>query len=154
MMWGVTGSAMFRPLVTVLVLAPLAACSDPVPALPAPVFTRATGVPGFIVECRNTAERPLSPVEQLGALRLDGAVIEARGGIGSLLGGFPPDVPPGQTWKVVVVLHPGKVVGTVRTLEFPPRVQRVDRAVPLIKGRHRVAFQCAGEWTEEVAFDW
>lgn len=56
---------------------------------------------------RNSAAavlEPVSPLFAIGALRLNGVTIERPPEIGSLLGGPPPDVAPGQTWEHLVVL--------------------------------------------------
>ena len=145
---------MLKAVAVVVGLAAVSACSDPAPRLPPPVFTRTPGLPGFIVECRNMTERAISPVDSIKALRLDGAIIKSKGSIGSVPGGFPPDVPPGKTWHHVVVLHPGSVTGTSSSMGMEPGMLKTDWGVPLGKGRHTVAFQCAGEWTAEVSFDW
>lgn len=144
---------LFKDFAVVLALAAASACSDPAANLPAPVFTRSAGLPGFVVECRNTTDRPMSRVDAIQALRLDGAVMASQGGIGSLLGGPPPDVAPGKTWNHVVVLHPDRITRT-SSVGLEPGTLMKNWAVPLGKGRHTVAFQCAGEWTADVSFDW
>ena len=137
-----------------LAFAALAACSRSL-TLPPPVFTETTVYPGFIVECRNTTAQPVSPLNPIAALRLDGAVIAAQGFIGSRLGGAPPDVPPGGTFKHRVILHPDKLTSTSSSgLEGTGAKRQTDWAVPLTKGRHSVAFQCLGIWTKEVSFRW
>lgn len=145
---------MMRNLPLVLGLAAAAACAGP-PALPPPVFTRTTGLPGFVVECRNTTDRAMSPSQSVAALRLDGVVTKSRGSIGSFPGGVPTDVSPGGSWKVLVVLHPGTVnhsnsIGLIGT----GAMLQADWGVPLSKGQHTVAFECAGNWSEAVSFGW
>lgn len=70
----------------VLALA-VSACSTPATRLPVPVFTRTFGLPAFVVECRNTTVRPISPVDAITTLRLDGVIITSPGTLGSYLGG-------------------------------------------------------------------
>ena len=120
--------------------------------LPAPVFTRAMGLPTFIVKCRNMTNGPISPVDPIKALRLDGTSIESKGSIGSILGGLPPDVAPGETWNYMIVLHPDTVFRT-SNIGLEPGMLKKDWGVPMDRGRHTVAFQCAGEWTAEASFD-
>ena len=135
-------------------LAALLACSRSL-TLPPAVFTETTAYPGFIVECRNTTTQPVSPLRPIGALRLDGVVIAPTGFIGSLLGGVPPDVPPGGSFNHRVILHPDTITRTSSVgLEDTGAKRQTDWAVPLSKGRHSVAFQCLGTWTKEVSFKW
>lgn len=58
----------------------------------------------LLIDCRHTSSEPVSPLFAIGALRLNGVTIERPPEIGSLLGGPPPDVAPGQTWEHLVVL--------------------------------------------------
>ena len=146
---------MFKRRAVAVALTAAAACSAPTASLPAPVFTRTLGLPGFVIECRNSTDRPITRIENsITALRLDGEIIQSRGGIGSVLGGLPPDVPPGQKWNYVVVLHPNKVVRTSSGVGLETGTLKKDWAVPLKKGRHTVAFQCAGDWTADASFEW
>ena len=146
---------MAKSLALAVALTAAAACSPPAASLPAPVFTRAFGPPGFVIECRNSTDQPITRIENsITALRLDGEIIQSRGSIGSVLGGLPPDVPPGQKWNYVVVLHPDKVVRTSSGMGLEPGTLKTDWAVPLKKGRHTVAFQCAGDWTADASFEW
>jgi len=146
---------MFKSLAFGVGLAAVSACSDRAARLPLPAFTRTPGLPGFIVECRNTTDRPISRTDgPVKALRLDGVLIKSKGSLGSVPGGFPPDVPPGETWKHVVVLHPDSVTRTSSSMGLELGMLKTDWGVPLGKGRHTVAFQCAGEWTADVSFDW
>lgn len=71
-----------------------------------------------------------------------------------MLGGLPPDVPPGKRWNYVVVLHPDKATRTSTGMGLEPGTLKTDWGVPLEKGRHTVAFQCAGEWTADASFEW
>ena len=147
-----SGQRISSDITIVLALAAASACVQPGARLAAPVFTPTMGLPAFIVECRNTTDRPISPVNPIGALRLDGATIKSRGSIGSLLGGYPPDVAPGKTWNYMIVLHPGTVTRT-SNVGLQPGMFKTDWGVPMEKRPHTVAFQCAGEWTAEVSFD-
>jgi hypothetical protein len=123
--------------------------------LPPAVFISTTAYPTFIVECRNTTARPVSPSNPIAALRLDGQVIATKGSIGSYLGGVPPDVPPGETFRHGVILHPDKISRTSSAgLEDTGAQFHTNWAVPLSKGRHSVAFQCLGAWTQPVSFLW
>ena len=147
-----SGQRVSSVITVVLALAATSACGHPAARLAAPVFTPTMGLPAFIVECRNRTDRPISPVDPIKALRLDGATIESRGSIGSLLGGYPPDVAPGRTWNYMIVLHRGAVTRT-SNFGLEPGMLKRDWGVPMEKGNHTVAFQCAGEWTAETSFD-
>ncbi|HEX6974432.1 MAG TPA: hypothetical protein VF147_08525, partial [Vicinamibacterales bacterium] len=59
----------------------------------------------------------------------------------------------GGRWTYVVVLHPGTVHTTSR-VELQGDVAAINRGVPLERGAHRVAFQCAGRWTAELPFEY
>lgn len=134
--------------------AALAAC-DPTPALPPPLVIRTAAYPDFVVECRNTTARPVSPTAPITALRLDGVVIASKGSIGSYLGGMPPHVAPGGTFKHRVILHPDTITRTSsQGLEGTGARLQTDWAIPLSKGRHSVAFQCLDNWTDAVTFEW
>ena len=117
-----------------------------------PTYSEAAGLPGFLVECRNSGTEPVSPILAVTALQLDGHVIESRGSIGSLIGGPPADVPPGHTWTHLVVLTPSKMGmsgGTTLGASL-----RIDWPVSIGSGEHTVAFKCAGNWSEPVGFAW
>ena len=120
--------------------------------LPKPTYSEAAGLPGFLIECRNSGTEPVSPVSGVTALRVDGRVIESRGRVGSLPGGPPADVRPGHTWTHLVVLTPSKMgISGGPTLGAS---LRTDWPVSIGNGEHIVAFRCAGNWTEPVRFQW
>jgi len=147
-----SGPRVFSVITVVLAFAAASACGRSAARLEAPAFTPMMGLPAFIVECRNTTDGPISPVNPIDALRLDGATIRSQGTVGSLLGGYPPDVAPGKRWNYMIVLHPGTVTRT-SNVGLKPGMFKTDWGVPMEKGSHTVAFQCAGEWTAETSFD-
>jgi hypothetical protein len=135
---------------------PTRAERGPVTSLAAPQYVSTLAYPAFLVECRNETPEPMDPAFSLEALRLDRQDIRSKALLGSFLGGFPGPVPPGGSWKVLVELRP-ETSGFRTSLtgnDGTDALFRVSWPVALARGAHTVAFQCAGEWTREAAFNW
>lgn len=141
--------------ISLLLAAPLLAQTTPRPGI-IPAFTPRESAPAFAVECHNNAPWPV-PWPTIRTIRLDGdARALAAGVVGSLLG--TPDerfeVAPGAIHRVLFVLIPG----TESTSSSPgqglgARV-RQGWSLPLAPGRHRLAVECLGQWSKEIAFVW
>ena len=130
-----------------------------------PIFSDREAKPLFRVECLNDTLQTIHP-DGLTAIRLDG--VEKKepdpsgfvprgdpgGVVGSMLGGFPSPVPPGGLWTFELALDPA-TAWLFRGRTTAQGTWRVDWYVAsLAPGRHAVAVQCGGVWSEDVAFWW
>ena len=122
----------------------------------APFFTRVDEAPAFFVECRNDTGRTLSSGADVwafaGALRIDGKEsVETGGRIGP---GLTQDVKPGGMWRGIIALRQSREgSGFSAPVEFGAMV-RSGRVVPLTPGRHTIAAQCNGAWSDDLVFYW
>jgi hypothetical protein len=138
-----------------LLAAPLLAQTTTRPGI-IPAFTPRESAPAFVVECHNNSASPV-PWPTIRTIRLDGDDRVLVGGIaGSLLGtpGERFEVAPGAVHRVLFVLSPG----TQNTSSSPgqglgARV-RQGWIVPLTPGKHRLAVECLGQWSDGIAFVW
>lgn len=115
-------------------------------------FDRIDDGPAFFVECRNTSGEPVSSGAGVwtSSLRLDGTTVpddELRTGPG-----LTTDVKPGQLWRGIVALRQS-YRGFFPAVKFGALV-RSARVLPLSQGRHSIAVQCAGVWSDEFEFYW
>jgi hypothetical protein len=106
--------------------------------------------PAFLLECRNTTQGAIRPMRTGDMMRIDGQLPTASGYGTS--GPQQPLIEPGGSWKEIAVLHASRSV-TARTPSFGAII-RSDSSVVLTPGRHTVAFQCGGTWSDESAFYW
>ena len=138
-----------------LLAAPLLAQTTTRPEI-IPAFTPRESAPAFVVGCHNRSASAI-PWPTIRKIRLDGRDRELVGGIaGSLLGapGERFEVAPGAIHRVLFVLSPG----TESTSSSPgqglgARV-RQGWILPITPGRHRLAIECLGQWSAEIAFVW
>lgn len=107
--------------------------------------------PAFLLECRNATGASIRPIRTMDMMRLDGQV-EANSGGSAHSGDEPPLIAPGGSWKEVVVLRASRL-----STGGNPGLGAIfmfDTTVAMIPGRHTVAFQCGGTWSDESAFYW
>src|SRR4051812_14236989 len=121
-----------------------------------PAFTPRESGPAFVVECHNNSASAV-PFPTIRSIRLDGSPRELTGGIvGSIIGGPGErlEVAPGASHGVLFILvqdtggvssSPGRGLGA--------RVRQGWR-LPIDSGRHRLAVECLGEWSDEITFAW
>jgi hypothetical protein len=119
-----------------------------------PAFTPREPSPAFVVECHNDAASSV-PWPTIRKIRLDGNEHELLGGIvGSLLGapGERFEVAPGAIHHLLFVLSPG---GTSSSPSegLGARV-RQGWTLTIARGSHRLAVECLGRWSDEIAFLW
>jgi hypothetical protein len=115
-------------------------------------FDRIDDGPAFFVECRNTRGEHVSSGADVWAssIRLDGTTVpDSENRMGP---GLTTDVGPGQLWRGIVALRQSY-------RSFFPAVKfgalvRSARVLPLSQGRHTIAVECAGVWSEEFEFYW
>ena len=114
-------------------------------------FDRIDDGPAFFLECRNTSGESVSSGADVwvGSLRLDGTTVPDEPHTGP---GLTTDVKPGQLWRGIVALRQSY-------RPFFPAVKfgalaRSARVLPLSQGRHTIAVQCAGIWSEDFEFYW
>lgn len=138
-----------------LLAAPLLAQTTTRPGLVA-AFTPRESEPAFVVECHNESASAV-PWPTIRTIRLDGNIRELVGGIlGSLIGtpGERFEVEPGAIHRVLFVLSQG----TQRTSSSPGQGlgARVTQGwlLPITPGKHRLAVECLGQWSDETTFVW
>jgi len=119
-----------------------------------PFFDRLDDGPAFFVECRNTSGRALSSGATVWreALRIDGTVVPAPGRFNETLPGLTMDVAPGETWRGILALRQSNG-------SFTPAVKfgallREARVFSIREGKHTVAVQCGGVWSDDLTFYW
>jgi hypothetical protein len=121
-----------------------------------PAFTPRESSPAFVVGCRNNSASAV-PWPTIRWIRLDGNERELSGGIvGSLIGtpGERFEVAPGAVHWVLFVLSSvteGSSTSPGRGLDARVRQAWV---VPVAPGRHRLAVECLGQWSDEITFVW
>jgi hypothetical protein len=119
-----------------------------------PYFDRIDDGPAFFVECRNTGGEPVSSGADVwpdaSSVRIDGATVPDDGvRIGP---GLTTAVAPGQLWRGIIALRQS-------SNSFGPAVRwgalvRSSRVIPLGQGRHTIAVECAGVWSDDFKFYW
>lgn len=117
---------------------------------PVAIFATSQHEPTFMFDCRNTSAAPIRPMGLRIATKLDGNVIESRGGGGSV---GPEPLGPAQSWKVMIVLRQKDSTNGAGQNHLGERRQ-VLVSLPMTIGLHRLAFRCAGNWSEEIEFYW
>lgn len=116
-----------------------------------PFFDRVDDGPAFFIECRNTTGQTLSSGAKVWreALRVDGALVPDPPERGPDL---TMDVPPGKTWRGILALRQS------HTSFFPAvsfgALVRVARELTLGEGKHTIAVQCGGVWSDDFTFYW
>lgn len=119
-------------------------------------FDRVDDGPAFFVECLNTGKVAVSsgaevwPSIQSGTIRVDGVVVPPPQGF--MGPGLSQDVAPGQTWRGIIALRQADS-GYGPAVRFGA-LKRFALTYPLKPGRHVIAFQCGGTWSEEYPFYW
>ena len=118
-------------------------------------FSRIDDGPAFFVECRNGGGAKLSSSAGLwagmgaGSLRVDGVLLPQQASMGP---GLSTDVEPGQPWRGIIVLRQSE------TSYFPAvkfgALKRITQIYPIQEGRHVIAVQCEGIWSDDFAFYW
>jgi hypothetical protein len=122
-----------------------------------PAFTPRESAPAFVVECRNTSASAV-PWPTIQTIRLDGSDLELAGRIVSSQLGTPGErfeVAPGATHRLLFVLS----AGTDKTASSPSqgldaRVRQAWALPLLAPGRHHLAVECLGSWSDEGTFVW
>ena len=114
-------------------------------------FDRIDDGPAFFVECRNTTSGDVSSGAGTwaSALRIDGTIVPDENRMGP---GLTTDVGPGELWRGIIALRQSK-----RSFFPAPKfgaLVRSARELSLSQGRHTIAIQCSGKWSEEFAFYW
>jgi len=103
------------------------------------------------VECPNTSGKVLSSsaIAWGNSLRLDGAIVPNDLNMGP---GLTTDVQPGQLWHGIIALRQSQ-----RPFFPSPKfgaLVRSARVVPLKEGKHTLAVQCLGVWSDDFVFYW
>ena len=116
-----------------------------------PFFDRVDDGPAFFVDCRNASGRTLSSGAAIWtrSVRIDGKLVPDDG---HALQGLTMEVPPGEFWRGIIVFPQSQ-----RPFLSGPTfgaLSRRDRPVPLSEGKHTIAVQCGGEWSDEISFYW
>jgi len=101
-----------------------------------PFFDRVDDGPAFFIECRNTSGQTLSSGAKVWreALRVDGAVA------------------PGETWRGILALRQSNS-SFYPAVRFGAMVRSV-REVAIREGKHTIAVQCGGVWSDDFTFYW
>jgi hypothetical protein len=107
--------------------------------------------PAFFIQCRNTSGQILSSGAKVWreAIRIDGALVPEAFERGP---GLTMDVPPGKTWRGILSLRQSHS-SYYPAVKFDAMVRSV-RDVPLEEGKHTIAVQCGGEWSDDFTFYW
>jgi hypothetical protein len=121
-----------------------------------PFFDRIDDGPAFFVDCRNTSGTKVSSAASIWpnwgtrTLRMDGSLIIDTGN--SLGPGLTTDIEPGQSWRGIIVLRQteGRYFPAVKF----GALRRITRVQPLTAGRHTIAVQCDGIWSDDFEFYW
>jgi hypothetical protein len=118
-----------------------------------PFFDRIDDGPAFFVECRNTGGEHVSSGADVwaSALRIDGTTVPEESGV-RIVPGLTTDVGPGQLWRGIIALRQS-------SHSFFPAVKfgallRSARVIPLSQGRHAIAVECTGVWSDDFEFYW
>jgi hypothetical protein len=117
-----------------------------------PYFSHAEDGPGFVVECRNPTQAPLSSRDSAWGqqLRIDGQVLgEPEGVLGS---GAVHEVRAGDTWRGLIVLLQSPMSPT--SSRGPAIMVKRYRRLQLASGPHTFAVQCHGVWSQDFQFYW
>jgi hypothetical protein len=116
-----------------------------------PFFDRVDDGPAFFIQCRNPSGQTLSSGAKVWreAIRIDGAVVPEPFELGP---GLTMDVPPGETWRGILALRQSKS-SFYPAVKFDAMVRSV-REVALGEGKHTIAVQCGGVWSDDITFYW
>lgn len=115
-------------------------------------FSRVDDGPAFLVECRNNTGRAVSSGSRIWSepIRIDGVVPPPPAGrIGP---GLSTEIKPGELWSGIIVFRQSE------GRDFPPPKfgahVRAARVLSLAAGRHTLAVQCDGVWSDDLEFYW
>jgi hypothetical protein len=108
-----------------------------------PLFDPLYDGPAFFVECRNTSGQTLAWRE---SLRVDGVVLPDSHGPLTM------GAAPGETWRGILGLRQSNRSFT-SALKFGAIVKS-ERAVAISEGKHTIAVQCGGVWSDDITFFW
>lgn len=116
-----------------------------------PLFWKGQDKPAFAVQCRNNSglsRDKLDYIVKSSAFRLDGALHERQGFVGSILG--PTEVVNGGIFRQLVVFgeSPGRPLDVAGSWVMTPW------DLPIKPGEYRVAFRCWSDWSAEHRFVW
>ena len=116
-----------------------------------PFFDRIDDGPAFFVECRNTTGQTVTSAAYIWAsgLRIDGKLVPEEAHEGP---GLTTDVPPGKFWRGIIALRQ-----SYRPFFPAPQFDalvRSARTLSLSEGKHTIAVQCGGSWSDEFSFYW
>jgi hypothetical protein len=114
-------------------------------------FDRIDDGPAFFVQCRNAGGENVSSGADVwvSSLRIDGTIVPDEAHMGP---GLTTDVKPGELWRGIIALRQSY-------RSFFPAVKfgalvRSARVLPLGQGRHTIAVECAGVWSDDFEFYW
>ena len=115
-------------------------------------FDRIDDGPTFFVECRNMTGETLSSgsISWTKALRVDGSVVpELRW---REMPGLTMNVASGETWRGILTLRQSDRPYS-SAAKFGALV-RSARVLAIAEGKHTLAVQCGGIWSDEFTFYW
>jgi hypothetical protein len=114
-------------------------------------FDRLDDGPAFFIQCRNASGQTLSSGAKVWreAIRIDGAVVPETFERGP---GLTVDVPPGETWRGILALRQSHN-SLYPAVKFGAMVRSV-RELALGEGKHIIAVQCGGIWSDDFTFYW
>lgn len=121
-----------------------------------PAFTPRESSPAFVVGCHNNSAAPV-PWPMVQKIRLDGKERELTGGIVGSLVGTPDErfeVAPGAVHRMLLVISSGTEGSSTSPGQGLDARVRQGWIVPLTPGRHRLAVECLGQWSDEITFAW
>ena len=119
-----------------------------------PFFDRLDDGPAFFVECRNTTGQTLSSsaITFSEALRIDGTVVPEPPRWSGTMPELRTDVAPGETWRGILALPQSNRSFTPST-KFGALLRK-SRVLAIAEGKHTIAVQCDGVWSDEFTFYW
>jgi hypothetical protein len=137
--------------ILIVATAPVVLAEPTTPRL-SPFFTGFESGPAFMVECLNDTDHDVSSADRRWTrltIRLNGTV---HGPDPNLMGpGLSMPVPSGSWWRGIYELRQTDG-GVSRAVAAGALVRIRDFRFTLPRGRHTLAVQCAGVWSEELVF--
>jgi len=118
----------------------------------APLFTNVGFGPAFMLTCVNDATAPIhvNEIDQRISIRVDGTLVQRRGGGGS---GGDPIVQPGGSFHVMFLLRqPGPAYWTMSP-QFGALL-RTGEMASLAPGAHSIEFQCLERTSPQIQIYW
>ena len=140
-----------RSIATMLFLGGFLFAQGPSKPQISPFFDHLDDGPAFFVECRNASGEILSSNTALGALRVDGAVVPAPR-FSRPVPGLRMDVAPGATLRGILALRQSN--GSFTPAANFGAMVREARLLAITEGKHTIAMQCGGVWSDEFTFYW